>query len=301
MRIIISLVLLLTAGAYWFILDGSTPANTDYEFPLAEMRELINDSDGPLPTALNLEIISTDEAPLLAAHAGLHFEAFHLAMTSFQVKGGDGDIIIGGAMDKTLYEPTKQSDNATFSDAGYRRMLDAMLASDATLITHEHIDHLGGIVRAPDPAALAPNLMLSAPQIAAMAVLAGNDGLAAAYKTLAPADLSSPRLLAPGVAVAPTPGHSPGSQIFLIRTDNGQEYLLIGDIVWAMKNIKKAWGRPRLLQYMFFKEDRAQVQRQVRALHELSTAEPSLILLSSHDKDWLDGLVAAKKLGKNFQ
>jgi glyoxylase-like metal-dependent hydrolase (beta-lactamase superfamily II) len=303
MRVLIAILVFIAAGAYWLVLDGSTPKNADYEFPLGEMRGLIDADDGPLPTALNVEIISTDEAPLLAAHAGFHFKPFQLAMTSFQVKSGDGggDIIIGGAMDKTLYEPTKQSDNATFSDAGYRRMLDAMLASDATLITHEHIDHLGGIVRAPDPAALAPHLMLSAPHISAMAVLADNDGLAAAYKNLAPADLSSPHLLAPGVAVAPTPGHSPGSQVFLIRIDNGQEYLLIGDIVWAMKNVEKAWGRPRLLQYMFFKEDRAQVQRQVRALNALSTAEPALILLPSHDKAWIDALIAAEKLGENFQ
>jgi glyoxylase-like metal-dependent hydrolase (beta-lactamase superfamily II) len=302
MRVLIAILVFIAAGAYWFILDGSTPKNADFEFPLAQMRGLIDADDGPLPTALNVEIISTDEAPLLAAHAGFHFKPFQLAMTSFQVKGADGDIIIGGAMDKTLYEPTKQSDNATFSDAGYRRMLDAMLASDATLITHEHIDHLGGIVRAPDPAALAPHLMLSAPQINAMAEFADDDdGLAAAYKSLAPADLSTPRLLAPGVVVAPTPGHSPGSQVFLIRTDNGQEYLLIGDIVWTMKNVEKAWGRPRLLQYMFFKEDRAEVQRQVRALNTLSAAEPALTLLPSHDKAWIDALIAAEKLGENFQ
>jgi glyoxylase-like metal-dependent hydrolase (beta-lactamase superfamily II) len=305
MRVLIAILVFIGAGVYWFILDGSTPKNADYEFPIAEMRALIDADDGPLPTALNVEIISTDEAPLLAAHAGFHFKPFHLAMTSFQVKGGNGDgggdIIIGGAMDKSLYEPSTQSDNATFSDAGYRRMLDAMRASDATLITHEHIDHIGGIVRAPDPAALAPHLMLSASQIDAMAEFAADGQLVPVYKTLAPADLSSPRLLAPGVVVAPTPGHSPGSQVFLIRIENGQEYLLIGDIVWAMKNVEKAWGRPRLLQYMFFKEDRAQVQRQVRALHELSAAEPALILLPSHDKDWLDGLIATDTLGKSFQ
>ncbi len=301
MRVLIAILLFIGAGVYWLILDGSTPNDAAYKFPLAEMRALIDADEGPLPAALNLEIISTDEAPLLAAHAGLHFKPFPLAMTSFQVKGAEGDIIIGGAMDKTLYDPTKRSDNATFSDPAYRRMLDAMRDSGAILITHEHIDHLGGIVRAPDPAVLAPHLMLSAPQISTMAGLAATGGLAAAYKSLTPANLSSPRLLAPGVAVAPTPGHSPGSQIFLIRTDNGQEYLLIGDIVWAMNNVEKAWGRPRLLQYIFFKEDRAQVQRQVRALHDLSLAEPDLILLPSHDKAWLDELVNTDKLGENFQ
>ncbi len=302
MRILIAFLLMVGAGAYWFVLDGSTPNNADYEFPLAQMRGLIDANERPLPTQLNVEFISTDKAPLLAAHAGLHFEPFQLAMTSFQVKGADGDIIIGGAMDESLFEDAKQSEEAVFSDAGYRRMHDAMLASDATLITHEHIDHLGGIVRAPDPAALAPHLMLSAPQIDAMAGLAASGELAGDYKNLAPADLSAPQLLAPGIAIAPTPGHSPGSQIFLIRTDNGQEYLLVGDIVWAMKNVEKAWGRPRLLQYMFFKggEDRAMVQRQVRALHDLSAAEPSLILLPSHDKAWLDELVDANKLGGNF-
>ncbi len=303
MRVLIAILVFIGAGVYWFILDGSTPKNADYEFPLAQMRGLIDAGDGPLPTALNVEIISTDEAPLLAAHAGLHFEPFHLATTSFQVKGDNGDIIIGGALDVGLFDINKQNKAAAFSNDAFNRMIAGMTASHKTLVTHEHIDHIGGIVRAPDPAALAPHLMLSASQIGAMASLAVNGELAAAYKTLQPADLSSPRLVAPGVAVAPTPGHTPGSQVLLVRLNSGQEYLLIGDLVWAMKNVEKAWGRPRLLQYIFFddREDRAEVQRQVRALHDLSVAEPSLILLPSHDKDWIDGLVAADKLGENFQ
>lgn len=306
MRVGVLLLIVLAAiagGIYWLALDGSTPQKARYEFPIKEMRALIDASEGPPPSALNVEIISTDEAPLMAAHAGLHFEPFHLSMVSFQVKGEAGDIVIGSAMDKSLFDENHQSDSAVFSSEAYERMIAAMQASKATLITHEHIDHLGGLARAPQPETLAPVLMLSSVQIAAISSLTRFGSAPEEYQNLTAADLSTPRLLAPGVAVAPAPGHTPGSQIFLIRAGDGFEYLLVGDIVWTMKNVEKAWGRPRLLQYMFFSspEDRATVQRQVRALHDLSESEPNLILLPCHDKDYIDELIAAGKLGGQFQ
>ena len=56
---------------------------------------------------------------------------------------------------------------------------------------------------------------------------------------------------------------------FYLRTQDGSEYFLIGDIVWMMSNIEALRSRPRLLEIVFhLGEDRKAVQRQVRALHD---------------------------------
>lgn len=299
----IAILGLLGCLAYWQAMDGMTPSNADYRFPISQMQALIADNNGQLPQAVNVEIISVDEAPLVAAHAGLNFKPFELANSSYQVKGAAGDVIIGGAVDADIFADWKISEHAKFSDSAYQRMISAMSTAVAILVTHEHYDHVIGVARHPDPAAIATKLMLRDEHIGVLTAFSEDGVLAPAYAALQPADLDAPRLIAPGVVSASTPGHSPGSQIFLVRIESGQEYLIIGDIVWVMKNVEKAWGRPRFLQWLFFKgsEDRAQVQRQVRALHELVREEPSLILLPAHDHMYLEKLISDGKLGGQFQ
>lgn len=289
--------------AYWQVLDGATPEDGDYQFPISQMRALIDASDAPLPQAVNVEIISFDEAPLVAAHAGFNFQPFALANSSYQVKGTAGDIIIDAAVDDAIFSEWKVGKDAKFHAEAYSRMIDAMSLADAVLVTHEHYDHVIGVARHPDPAAMATKLMLRSEHIDVLGGFSEDGKLAPAYAALQSADLNAPRLIAPGVASASAPGHSPGSLIFLVRTESEQEYLIIGDIVWAMKNVEKAWGRPRVLQWLFFKggEDRAEVQRQVRALHDLSKREPSLILLPAHDHAHLKNLLARGELGDHFE
>jgi len=68
-----------------------------------------------------------------------------------------------------------------------------------------------------------------------------------------------------------------------------------------MHNIEALKSRPRLLNVAFgLGEDRKAVQRQVRGLHDLRLAEPDLIIVPSHDGDYLDGLVADGKLTERF-
>ncbi|MEO1406147.1 MAG: hypothetical protein AAFV54_06610, partial [Pseudomonadota bacterium] len=168
------------------------------------------------------------------------------------------------------------------------------------LMTHEHLDHVMAIARHPDPAALAPNLVLNAPQIEALPLFASG-ALDPALLSLSPRLDGFVRAIAPGVVIVPAAGHTPGSQNVYIRLQNGEEILLIGDIVWNMSAIEALKTRPVLTQYLVFRpnyEDREAIKTQVRALHDMIEANPALHVLPAHDRDWL--IAAAESDGISF-
>lgn len=103
--------------------------------------------------------------------------------------------------------------------------------------------------------------------------------------------------------MAPSPGHTPGSQVVFVALQNGSEFLLIGDIVWTISNIADLKVRPQLTQVMIFdpNEDREAVKQQVRALHELVKDEPALTLLPAHDRDHLIALVEAGTIAMGLE
>ena len=286
-------VAILAIAIWWLFLDSAAPQHADDVFDVEAYRAMVEGDEG-LPLDIRMEIVGTDAAPKFAAETGGGFGAFELAYAAFQIVLPEETIVIGGALDGLTAEEIKQSSDATFDEAAYARLLQATSNADQVLITHEHLDHVMAITRHPDPASIAGQLRLTAPQIAALPQFAppGED-LHPTLVNLAPFELDGPTKLAPGVVAAPAAGHSPGSIVFYAKTEDAREYFFIGDIVWAMSNIDTLKTRPRVLQYLFFEpdEDRPEVLRQVRALHDLKANEPDLVLLPEHDRLYLDGLV----------
>jgi glyoxylase-like metal-dependent hydrolase (beta-lactamase superfamily II) len=301
LRLLAALFVLFAAAFWWLLLDARTPGRADSEFDLAAYRALIAD-DVNLPEEIRIEIVGKDEAPRFAAEAGAGFEKMRLYYTAVQIAAPDATVIIGGAVDDLTAAEIAQSQTAQFYADAYGRLLAAFEIADQIYITHEHLDHVMAITRHPAPENFAGRLRLTAPQVAALPQFAPASGLAPALTRLAPTTIDAPTRVAPGVVVAPAPGHSPGSQIFFVKRADGREYLFIGDIVWTMTNIDRLKTRPRLLQYLFFdpKEDRKAVLRQVRALHDIAAANPALTIVPCHDGAHIDRLISDGALVKGF-
>ena len=196
----------------------------------------------------------------------------------------------------------KQSETDwAFDPAAYDTLTAAMLAADQVLLTHEHLDHVMAVARHPDPAGLAPRLVLNAPQIAAMPIFARGT-LDPAIANLAPRLDGSVQQVAPGVIVIPVPGHTPGSQLVYIRLQDGGEFLLIGDVAWSLGAIETLTTRPVLTQYIVFdpNEDRTAVKAQLRALYDLMQANPDLAVIPAHDGDHIKALIAEGRLTEGF-
>jgi glyoxylase-like metal-dependent hydrolase (beta-lactamase superfamily II) len=144
-------------------------------------------------------------------------------------------------------------------------------------------------------------LVLTRAQYAGMGRAAVDGKPPAAYAN-SQIDLTGPTRIAPGIVMIPSPGHSPGSVMFFVKLADGKEVLFIGDIAWVLSNIKDATMRPRFTEQFFMVgEDRSAVADEVRALHDLSVAEPALNILPAHDAPLIQQMIASGLLKEQFQ
>lgn len=276
---------------WWLMLSGSNATKTaPGVFDLEDWRSKAAAPNETLPTDIRITEVGRDMAPPFAAQAGRFGEPISMSYNAVEIVYPDRTIIVGGAVDRVTAEGMTQSAaDWRFDDAAYKALMSSMLSAEQVLMTHEHLDHIMAIARHSNPVALAPNLVLNGPQIEALPMFAMGE-LDPALSGLTPRLSGEVESVAPGLVIAPAAGHTPGSQNVFITLQNGQEILLIGDIVWNMGAIEALKTRPVLTQYLVFRpnyEDRDAVRQQVRALHDMIETNADLIVLPAHDRDWL--------------
>jgi glyoxylase-like metal-dependent hydrolase (beta-lactamase superfamily II) len=296
-------LLVLLAGLFWWLLlSGSDATKTATGlFDLADWQSKASAPTAQLPTEIRVLEIGRDKAPAFAVQAGRFGAGVDMSYNAVEIVYPDRTIMVGGAVDRMTAETmTTSKPDWRFSDAAYATLLNGLVAADQVVITHEHLDHVMAIARHPNPELLAPNLMLNRWQIAALPQFA-IETLDPALRAL-PARLSGEvESIAPGLVIVPAAGHTKGSQNIFVQLQNGEEILLIGDIVWNVQAIDELKTRPVLTQYLIFRpdyEDRAAIKEQVRALHDLRAVHPDLHVLPAHDRAEL--IAAAEIEGISF-
>lgn len=301
--VVLFVLVAIGAGAYWYyVVDGAVPSTTSYKADIAQWRELVKGDEGQLPTEIRVEIVGRDTVPLAAMQAGAAFEEYPRVRTAFQVNGPQGSTIIDSGMDADIARKTQRGETASFDEAAYGRVIAAMGVAATVAVTHEHPDHIGGVARFPVPERLAERLVLVKPQYEAMAQWTEDGKAPAAYANAQILDMQSAARIAPGVVMIPAAGHTAGSVMFYARLADGREALFLGDIAWVLSNVKDLATRPRFTQQFFMvsKEDRAAVADQIRALHDLSKAEPALAMIPAHDAPVIAGLVEFGLIKEQF-
>lgn len=296
-------VLALLGGVYWYyVLDGAVPEASSVQLDINAWRELVRDDAAQLPTDIRVEFVGRDLIPFAAVEAGGAFEPYTMARTAFQVNGAVGSVVIDSGMDQALAESLQREGQREYDPAAYKRVIAAMGSAVRVAVTHEHPDHIGGVARFPVPERLAERLAITAPQLEGLRAVATDGAVPPALANVKPIDLSAPQRIAPGVVMIPAEGHSPGNVMFYVRAWGGRELLFVGDVAWALSNIRKPAVRPRLLQDFFMTpaEQRSKVAEQVRALHNLSKAEPALIIVPSHDNSYIEQLITAGVMRQRF-
>ena len=301
-RILLAVVGVLLIGGggayYWLIMESHMPSDAHFELDMNKVRALADGMPGDRPVEIQVEKVAQFTFPATAVVAGDGWSSSYLPVFSYQLVYPDGRT---GIVDTALSK-AQGGDNLTdFDPAAYDHMENAIGRASFILLTHEHMDHIGGLAAYPKLTNIISSVDMTKEQIdhperSAPVVIAKD--ILGQFK---PVIYDKYLAIAPGVVLIKAPGHSPGSQIVYVRKQDGTEVLLIGDVAWHFRNIEVERERARLVTQFFLKEDRHAVFGELKALHELHAAEPNLSIMPGHDGEMEAALVKSGVFTEGFK
>lgn len=236
---------------------------------------------GALPLAVGYLSAQDDSSPASNAVDGAAHTRVLEVTPVFQIRYAKGWVMVDAAMDGAL---ARQMGSKTFSDERYARIASALRDAGLIVVTHEHVDHVGSLVKSSIVADVAPRTLFTRQQVETMVTLPK-----VAFITLDSAQahrylvVDYDRLLpiAPGVVLIRAPGHTPGSQMVYVRLASGRELILSGDIAWLKEGIDTQRQKPDSVSTLMH-EDRTALGQQMAWLKQ--TVEPAgIAVVVSHD------------------
>ena len=262
---------------------------------LAKARAAARAVPGDLPHSLRYLKFAEFKTPLSGAVAGAGDEVVEGAYTVFQVRYSQGWIMVDAGVDREVETDT----SVTIYQDRYQRVQEALRGANLILVTHEHHDHVAGVIHTPARDIIAPKTVLTRAQVQTLlARLPGKIPLGSSPLThLTPRDAARYLVIdyeqlypvAPGIVLLKAPGHTPGSQMVYVRLASGQEVLLVGDVAWFMVGIERRLQKPQAASREM-REDRTALQDQLDWLSGL-TKRRHIVLVNCHDDAWLRSLV----------
>lgn len=317
--LIVVLVLIGAPAYYWLIVESHIPSEGSYAIELGEVRRLAGDTYYRTyygPSEIRVETVANFSFPKTAVVAGDGWDPTDMPVSSYQLVYGSGSSYGNNPdytanptwanktaiIDTALDEATgREAGVTTFDTESYRRMSVGLSGASLVVITHEHMDHIGGLVAQGDLPERLRFVRLTREQInhpERMSPVKWPKGALTGYK---PLEYNRYTPIAPGVVLIKARGHSPGSQMVYVRLNDGREILFLGDVAWHRRNIDIQRQRARLVSWLFLSEERDTVMLQLVELKRLSTKEPNLNIMPGHDSEALNQFLSAGLLVRGFK
>ena len=222
------------------------------------------------------------------------------ARTAFQVMYPDSYIMVDAGMDQTVHDFFGRGVKEPYDAAAAAQVAKAVAGARMILVTHEHGDHVAGVIRGPQAAQLAAKTILTRTQIDVLTTKPQMPEIlltAEQARRFIVVDYERYLPVAPGIVLIKAAGHTPGSQMVFVTLASGREYLLIGDATWHMDGVREMKGKAA----PWVTEDVNAVLDQLRWLNQLSKSDPKLVIVASHDEEQHAELVSAKVLANRLE
>src|SRR5262249_52583037 len=148
------------------------------------------------------------------------------ARTAFQVVYRDGTVMIDSGMDQQVHNFFGRGVVEPYFPDAFKEVQRALRNAKSIVVTHEHGDHVAGVIRGDDVAQLAPKTILTRTQVD---VLLTNPQMPEIKLTPAQAarynivDYEKYMPYGPGLVLIKSPGHTLGSQMVYVALDSGRE------------------------------------------------------------------------------
>ncbi len=294
---ILGAVVVLAGGAYWYLLMQSGSPDGNYAIDMGEVRRLAGTVPGDKALEVRVEEVAGLSFPAVAITAGDGWDTVPMPVYAYQLVFPGSTGLIDTAMDQAAAAGMNAN---SFDTAAYGRLRQALGTAAFIVVTHEHLDHIGGLLAYPDPKAAMARAILNPEQARDTTGTVAITFPPGALEGYTPTAYAPYHAVAPGVVLIRAPGHTPGSQIVYVQTAAGQEYLFIGDVAWKQRNIDLVRERARLVT-LLMGEDRAQVLDELADLKRLAAAEPALAIVPGHDGAVVQSLVDSGLLTRQFQ
>jgi glyoxylase-like metal-dependent hydrolase (beta-lactamase superfamily II) len=296
-------LIIISIPAYWWLaIESHAPSSAHYSIDMTAVHRLADAGVGDLPMSIRVETIGNLLAPETFVIAGGGWRNLDMPVSAYEIVYQDHAVILDTAFNADV---AKQMGANVFDDAAYARLCAALTAAQLIVVTHEHPDHVGGLLAQPNLKDLLGKARLTQAQVAELkkaireAQMSKISVSASVFDGYQGIDDEPYHTIAPGVVLIKAPGHTPGSQMVYVKRADGREILFLGDVAWQMRNIEEVRERARLVTWLT-REDREAVMGEFVELHRLQAAEPSLNMMPGHDSAVLTRFLKAGLLTKGF-
>lgn len=300
-RLFLRLLLLVAVAAagtvYWLFYDNRPPSDGTFPLDIAALRQEAASIPGPGPERIEVETIYRSSVPKIAMVTGSSWEQFEQARNSYRLVWADRTAIIDTANDAAMAWSDRWTQS--YDEAAWKRMQRALDAAALIVVTHEHGDHIGGLLQSPNRSTLLPKALLNPEQVKS----SDYDRYWSSdwRKQFRPFAYQGIKAIAPGVVLIRAPGHTSGSQLIYVRRADGREFIFMGDTASSLDNVRLIRPRSRyVMSSGTHGDDRDAVFRQTIALNRLLNTQPGLVLVPGHDAAAVDAMVGSGLLARGF-
>jgi len=268
---------------------------------LAAIRQLATLVPGPYPLRVNVVKFAESRRTRNFSVKGAPREPSVQARTAFQVVYPNSRaVMIDSGMDLQTHRFFGRGVEEPYFPDVARAVERAVSAASAVIMTHEHGDHVAGVIRTPAFAQLAPKTVLTRAQVNTlltnpqMPEIRLTPELAARFVVV---DYDSYYPFAPGMVLIKAPGHTAGSQMIYVVLASGKEFVFAGDVAWHMDGVRTITGKDA----PWIVEETAPVMAELTWLKLLVGTEKNVTVVLSHDDEQRQALVAQKILGDRLE